>query len=139
MVDNGGGFTIHIDSESMPDMRRNRPAKKAKKKPKMVQASFQAGEPQVSLGQSTVQINTCVGTSAEELKDPIEVQRPDKHDRELINDGGFQISMVTSSNEDNEADAHFKRMRQQDKEAYETKINNQFGFEEAQPKPEGEQ
>ena len=41
------GFTICVESESMPDMRSNRSGKN-KKKPKLVQASFQAGESQVA-------------------------------------------------------------------------------------------
>lgn len=38
----GSGFSVNVSAESMPDMRSA--GKKGKKKPKMMQASFQAGE-----------------------------------------------------------------------------------------------
>ena len=42
----GFGFTVDISEENMPDMRSKMPSTQLKKKkPKMVQASFQAGEP----------------------------------------------------------------------------------------------
>ena len=41
----GSGFSVNVSAESMPDMRSGRSGgKTGKKKPKMMQASFQAGE-----------------------------------------------------------------------------------------------
>lgn len=47
----------------------------------------------------------------------------------LASDNGFQIALAI--NDADEANNHFTKMRKQDKEAYEAKINSQFGFEEA--------
>ena len=110
-MDNDTGFTISVETESMPDMRSNRSGK-SKKKPKLVNASFQAGAETA---------NTAAAANTEEFKSTT-----------LVDTSGFNYQMHVAQDSHN----HFESLRKKDKIAYDTEIESKFGFEQAQPKTE---
>ena len=127
----GSGFSVHISAESMSSGMSSLRAKK-KKRPQMVQASFQAGnDPMISGGaaststlaesEQTIEMGPAAATTfASESTEQEEVKDDNGNAIQFaVKEGGFQI--VSTFEGADEATNHFQRMRQKDKQAYETK------------------
>lgn len=105
-------------------MHSNSRANKAKTKPRLVNATFQAGNDD-NLAQAASQSKR---VAAEESREA----------RVLVADNGFSFVMTNDGDSD-DANDNFANFRRQDKKAYEERqaeVAKKFGFEEAKPKTE---
>ena len=113
-----GEFTVNISTESMPNMRGSKKKKKGgKKAPRMVQASFQAGEDDINETQAQPAAATSIGESSTmeiSLAPEMEFDEETKaieQESWLANANGFQIALSTNNDEDDEANNHFASLR----------------------------
>lgn len=118
----------------MPDMRSA--GKKGKKKPKMMQASFQAGESSSAAAAQTatmeVETQMIFDQSASSSTQVASTTL-------LAAENGFEIQMTLEGDDD--ASNHFSSMRKKDKAAYEKRqaeVQNKFGFEQASFEPKAQ-
>ena len=122
----GSGFSVHISAESMSEGMRSIRQRTKKKRPQMVQASFQAGnDPVISGGaattstlaesEQTIEMGPAAATTfASESTEQEEVKDDNGNAIQFfVKEGGFQI--VSTFEGADEATNHFQRMRQKDK------------------------